>query len=619
MKKLFTFLILTLSLVNGKDTFSKIDPKTFTNINCVPYAYGDFNADKRVDIFCVSNAGNQFEIWLAQEVEPLFQLKKAYKLKDNSKIFNIVPGDFDGDSIMDLLVVSQQGETAAFKMSYFKGQKSARYINDLEEEIVVSEGGLPVTILAQPFAADFNGDGKMDLLVQLTDLNITVPCYITSNDQGDLILDRNNHFDTKSLKLFEGFAQTVADMNGDFKQDLILVTHNNNQVDNLRPHFQVWTIYGDAKYYLINRYDPPVEAVVFGQSLFADFDSSGEIWHLLPACKDLNCLNSVIYLRKIDTEWNEIKIDFGTYGFIPDSSEFWGDNKILLKAGDYDLNGYIDLLVILKENNSTSGLQYVLLMSNIESPTTWRTNAPNFSRTFTLDRHITSFHSNVVQASFFDLYDDGYLDILLVNKNTKEPDENKVYSLASLKNEYYDDVYFLKVMVIPGRCGNMNKCPFYSLPYGLNSPGVMLKIETISFDYQRVILYAIQLSQSSYMSLQLPYTIFGLGSTANFVEHLTVGITTMSSQNQVQSYIKEWPLIIPNSQLIISPNPRNVPYMWKMQLFITPSKNILLTGISLGFLMIVLIVIISLLQLRERKMDEKERKLESQRFHFDGL
>ena len=76
-----------------------------------------------------------------------------------------------------------------------------------------------------------------------------------------------------------------------------------------------------------------------------------------------------------------------------------------------------------------------------------------------------------------------------------------------------------------------------------------------------------------------------------------------------------------------------------MQLFITPSKNILKTAISLVVTMVVLIIAIGSLQYREKvniygkffkfatklnlhlikKMDEKERKLESQRFHFDGL
>ena len=40
---------------------------------------------------------------------------------------------------------------------------------------------------------------------------------------------------------------------------------------------------------------------------------------------------------------------------------------------------------------------------------------------------------------------------------------------------------------------------------------------------------AFQLSQSAYMPLQLPYTVFGLGQTPNFVDKLEVGIPTNTS------------------------------------------------------------------------------------------
>ena len=76
-RSIFSLIILQFIALaqpaHAKDTFSQISPSVFTNIKCVPYAYGDFNADKRVDIFCVSNNGHQFEIWLAQEKEPLFE------------------------------------------------------------------------------------------------------------------------------------------------------------------------------------------------------------------------------------------------------------------------------------------------------------------------------------------------------------------------------------------------------------------------------------------------------------------------------------------------------------------------------------------------------------------
>lgn len=76
-------LLIIFSLINYiiaiKDTFSPIGSDLFNNIQCVPHAYGDFNADKRVDIICVPKSGDQIEIWLAQEKEPLFSRFQVLK------------------------------------------------------------------------------------------------------------------------------------------------------------------------------------------------------------------------------------------------------------------------------------------------------------------------------------------------------------------------------------------------------------------------------------------------------------------------------------------------------------------------------------------------------------
>ena len=110
-----------------------------------------------------------------------------------------------------------------------------------------------------------------------------------------------------------------------------------------------------------------------------------------------------------------------------------------------------------------------------------KSDKPTFNRTFKIDTHLNFglySYSNVVQASFFDIYEDvilfcvelkkkekkkynkykcllfqGYLDILLV---VKEADDS--YKVVAYKNEYDDDVYFLKVMVIPGTC-QTDSCP----------------------------------------------------------------------------------------------------------------------------------------------------------------
>lgn len=168
------------------------------------------------------------------------------------------------------------------------------------------------------------------------------------------------------------------------------------------------------------------------------------------------------------------------------------------------------------------------------------------------------------------------MDVLLTVKE-KDSNSNDVYKVVAYINDYFDDVYFLKVMVIPGLCSSDN-CTSQSLPYGLNSPGALVGIETTSYDFKlvrscgklnilnfvcnKIISWTIsfkacQLSQSSHMALQLPYTIFGLGSTPNFIDELKVGIIGRSNFNIIRT--KEWHQIIPNSQLVINPHPLDVP------------------------------------------------------------
>lgn len=603
--------LLVISSSLAKDTFSPISDSSFYDIQCVPYAYGDFNADKRIDIFCSSKSGKQLEIWLAQEREPLFLQHQVFKLNDDQAlVVNIVPGDFNGDSIMDILVVySSVADLSSYHLSLFFGNKSSRYTNDLEPEIQLS-----LEIVDQPFVADFDGDGKVDIMVQQKGSNKKIEFYTFSNgylSQMSLVYPTND-------QLYVGYAHSIADMNDDFISDLIVTTKTSS--GSIR--YQILTMDLTANQYkIIDQYSPPSDNFIYGQSLFADFDSDGSLEHLLPGCKDSNCDSSVIYVRK-NSQWTELPIDFSFYGFIPpsQSGEFWGPNLINLKAGDYNLNGFVDLMAVMRNRGNATNDKYPILLKNVANDHQSGNTTLAFSRNFKIDKQVISLfsHSNVIQASFFDLFDDGYLDILLVLKEQTQGSTENSYKLIALKNEYYDDVYFLKVMVIPGIC-NAGKCPFQSLPYGLNYPGVMIKTDTTSYEYQRVVAYAPQLSQSAYMALQMPYVIFGLGATPNFVEHLTVGILAKTPDELIKGYRKDWPQIIPNSQLVISPNPRYITYNWKMQLFITPSKSIFMTGIALGVTMICLVVLIGVLQLKEKKMDEKERKLESQRFHFDGL
>lgn len=97
--------------------------------------------------------------------------------------------------------------------------------------------------------------------------------------------------------------------------------------------------------------------------------------------------------------------------------------------------------------------------------------------------------------------------------------------------------------------------------------------------------------QSAYFALQLPYSIFGLDRTPNFVDTLNVGLS---------GHTKSWTQIIPNSQIVVIPAPPNDPSQWRAQLFVTPSKVILKSVFVLTAIIIVITCLVLYLHWKER-------------------
>lgn len=146
--------------------------------------------------------------------------------------------------------------------------------------------------------------------------------------------------------------------------------------------------------------------------------------------------------------------------------------------------------------------------------------------------------------------------------------------------------------------------------YGTNLPGPRITYTTTTQEGDLQHGSSVQLPQSAYFAMQLPYTIFGLGRTPNFVDSLMVGLSDKS---------KTWTQLIPNSQIIVIPRPIDDPQRWKAQLFVTPSKLILMSVIALGATCFVIMLIIFGLYIKEKREDRQEKLQEAQRFHFDAM
>ncbi|KAL6029909.1 hypothetical protein STEG23_030840, partial [Scotinomys teguina] len=115
-------------------------------------AFGDLNSDKQTDLF-VLRERNDLIVFLADQSAPYFKPKVKVSLKSHSTLVtSVVPGDYDGDSQMDVLLtyIPQNHTNNELGAVIFWGQNQT--LNSKNMTI------LSRTFQDQPLIMDFNGD-----------------------------------------------------------------------------------------------------------------------------------------------------------------------------------------------------------------------------------------------------------------------------------------------------------------------------------------------------------------------------------------------------------------------------------------------------------------------------
>ncbi|XP_029281046.1 T-cell immunomodulatory protein-like [Cottoperca gobio] len=204
--------------------------------------------------------------------------------------------------------------------------------------------------------------------------------------------------------------------------------------------------------------------------------------HLLPVCLDAACQRSAIYLAKsgsrewvavlLDFQWKDtvwsfvpakpsqpMALHFGDYNLdgFPDALwvavllDFqWKDTvwsfvpakpsqPMALHFGDYNLDGFPDALVVLR--NTTGSGQHAFLLENVPCN---NASCHSVGRMFHIhwDQSDLGAIQNAVMATFFDIYEDGILDMLVLSHAEGKND----LIIHALKNNFEADAYFVKVM-----------------------------------------------------------------------------------------------------------------------------------------------------------------------------
>ncbi|KEG10105.1 putative FG-GAP repeat protein [Trypanosoma grayi] len=259
-------------------------------------------------------------------------------------------------------------------------------------------------------------------------------------------------------------------------------------------------------------------------------------------------------------------------------------SPLLLRHGDYNRDGYIDLLV-----PSTYG---PLLLTN-----TANSNDVPFSCS-PVDGNLAKAphekypaYTNAVPF-FVVLNDRGRLDIVLTYHGGEALDV-AIYMnhLSSLEQNY-----FLISSTLNGA--------FNADAWGLYQPCAVHRFGWSDVSMHKRWAYATQLSRSQGHALPSPRLLFGLGRTFSYVEYYTVGIVA-----EKRALIRQWSAhLVPNSNLFLWLNPLLSPGHWRLRLYLVDSAYQRLLLVVLSTALGVIGIPIILLKWQEVRQDRRELK-----------
>lgn len=348
------------------------------------------------------------------------------------------------------------------------------------------------------------------------------------------------------------------------------------------------------------------------QVSFADVDRNGVEDLVYSVCNGENCVDkqeihivfndndassscSYSYDGVRDFVIDDIEEDYTTDNklVIPvdHSNSFYSLNSnfpFMIRLGDIDLDGYPDMLITMKPKD-TSNAGHAYLFENVDCNENVCGRAEKrryFKKSENSEYDKIAEDPGVFLATFFDLDENGVLDIITVYKS------DSFYEIKGFYNNFLNDAFHLKALALNG---------YQKQEYSSAYPGAVFMFTLTELDMSKVQMHSTQMPQTAYFALYTPYCVYGLGRTNSYIEEFYVA---MPAKNKDAAFSKVWTPIIPNSYLIASP--KGNPNDWFLELFASPTDKIgLIIAISAGCLVIIGIIVVWKYHL-ERKEDKKK-------------
>lgn len=610
-------------------------------------AFGDFDGDQSLDVLTLDAEQKTITVCIWNHEKFIFQ--PSITLRHQQLIRNAVPGDFNNDGRLDLLVMNDASRGEIAMSLYFS---SSTHGFDAAIEV-------PSSTSAQPFLIDSNGDMKIDLLgaSSLSDQPIALwkNVWNETNESSEIFRLTDPLFQGGvPCSVSSPHSNAFVDLDGDCLADIFLMCQKRNSREK---SFQIWLNSPERNGFHMGLSGQLPEGV--GPITFADMDRDGTIDMVFPTCKSIdsgsgigrNCYLNIVYNKQrplcksspdfqkkndcrlpgnLCTKDPDFHFDFSednNDGFVRiDLGSFSPFNALLMsditynpplpvafRVGDLNLDGYPDVIVI-GVSESGNRTPYILNSVQCSNNIAGCGSRAKGRRGFQVAMKGTEIMRHVVDArgvAVLDLDEDGTLDILI--QRTGSQGEG---TIAFIQNNFFFDAFFLKAMVMNRpcdgvHCGNRNSSVYDA--YGVSYPGATYKYTVQDTSGRRSAAQVPQLPQTSYHSLHTPYSFFGLGRTNNYIENLFVGSTKR------QDTFINMEGVIPNSKVIITPSSPGENVGWKKELFLRPGAWIPWVTLTLVVSTAVLAIIVLFLHFNEKREDELERRRASHHINFDAL
>ncbi|KAL1702182.1 hypothetical protein EV121DRAFT_262329 [Schizophyllum commune] len=607
-------------------------------------AFGDFNGDQLLDVLAIEDDQQTLKVYLWNHEQFMFQPSTTFH--HPSKVYNVVPGDFTHNGKLDLLVMSE-GSTS--------------YIMDMLVYPALPQGGFdtghPITVppsgMVQPIPIDINGDMRIDLLGVTPSVSNMFAVWNNTWDEEkntDYMFDViDPPFTGNQCLLSNPHSNAVIDLNGDCLADLFLVCD--------KPHgyksYQIWINNKDAGFSLADEGWLPSGV----QSIsFADVDRDGTIDMIFPTCEKVtdngfgsNCYINIAYNQQLPlcassspsakqrncrtpdelcTADPNFKFDltaesktfvrfpftdlFSTRALVVKDATYDPAVPLSLKMGDFNLDGFPDMLLIAAESMTLT--PFLIQSVPCDKGVAGCEKDGSGRRGWQVVKKDVDDLKAVKDArsvSFVDMDEDGTLDIMVQRSG-----RSGAGKVLFIQNNFYYDAFFMKAIVLNGACDNgwcytSNGTRYH--PFGVSYSGATYKYTVLDTSGRRSAAQFGQLPQTSYHSLQTPYSFFGLGRTNNYIENLFVGATIHAPEHFINMEG-----VVPNSKVVIHPSAREGE-AWRRELYLRPGKWIPWVTLTVIIGTVVMAVIVLVLHLNEKREDEMERRRISHRINFDAL